>query len=49
MSKHFSQHKIDYIGFLRTKQEYDFVKEDWADESFLRESNKKDHKIFEDE
>ena len=28
----YSQHKIGYIEFLRTKQKYKFVKEDWADE-----------------
>ena len=35
-SKSFSQHKIGYIEFLPTKQEYELVKEDWADEKSLK-------------
>ena len=34
-SMSFSQHKIGNITFSPTKQEYELVKEDWADEKSL--------------
>ena len=32
----FSQHKIGNVDFLPTKQEYELIKEDWADEKLLK-------------
>ena len=50
MSKSNSLHKISNIDFLPTKQEYEFVKEDWANEIsqlfFSGNETRKDHKIF---
>ena len=46
------QHKLGLIDFLPTKQEYEFVKEDWADEMSLRffsgKTISEDHEIFKD-
>ena len=52
MQNPYSQHKIGYIDFLPTKQEYELVKEDWADEKSLNcfsgNEMDEDYEIFED-
>ena len=49
----YSQHKIGYIEVLPTKQEYELVKEEWADKisqrCFSGNDTYKDHEIFQDE
>ena len=48
-----SQHKIGYFEFLPTKQEYELVKDDCADEIsqrfFSNDQTDEDYEIFEDE
>ena len=47
-----SRHKLGFIQFLPIKQEYEFIKEDWADEMsqrfFSENTTSEDHEIFED-